>query len=55
MRVLKGIAENSSDVESKAFATALLYLINETVPEDRTTSRIEENIDSTRKDKDDKQ
>ena len=44
MRTLKGIAENSQNLENRVFATALLYLINETVPDDRTTNRIEENI-----------
>ena len=44
MSVLKGIVENSKRVESRAFATALLYLVNEIVPEDRTTKRIIENI-----------
>ena len=40
MRVLKGIAENSKNVENRVFATALLYLINEVVPKDRTTNKI---------------
>ena len=40
IRVLKGIAENSKNVENKVFAMALLYLINEVIPKDRTTNNV---------------
>ena len=48
MRTLKGIAENSNSVENRVFATALLYLTNEVIPKDRTTSRIEKTIKQLR-------
>lgn len=44
MRVLIGVVKGSKSVENKAFATALLYLINETVPKDRSTRRIEDEL-----------
>lgn len=49
MRLLKGIAKNSKDVENKVFATALLYIINEVIPEDRTTEKIVSNMEVNKK------
>ena len=44
MRVLLSMANEEESIEKRTYAIALLYLVNELIPDDRTTKQIIKNI-----------